>query len=261
MKTIFQTTETQFHNSDSDHMGSFLLLKLLEWKQHNDFSDFADYFVRKAIVSALADLRHLPEAKERLIDVIRFNDNSRNPYDDSYYLATAIAALGNCLNDRYVNEIIDRVLTVDRLVPSFQNVVTRAGIQASMKGILSGAMRNDPRQFLAYTREGSLLGVRKIAFDCLLACRPPGRSNALTRYIFDVISDDSSFAIRSHVAVAVSEAVLASLAVGEVVSEIGEDKDIVKSIRKEVGKKPELRTALQTALLYVISSCKIPHCC
>jgi transcription initiation factor TFIID subunit 2 len=52
---------------------------------------------------------------------------------------------------------------MDRLVPSYHNLVTQAGLQVNlvlltwltqthMKAILAGHRTNDPRLFLAYTR-------------------------------------------------------------------------------------------------------------
>lgn len=117
-------------------MGSFLLLKLFRHFNNafNDFTDMPDYFVAKAVYSALGDLRNVPEAKLALIEVLQLNDNSRNAFDDSYYLATITSALGNCIGDhlrRETNDIIDRLLTMDRLVPSYRNIVTQAGLMVS----------------------------------------------------------------------------------------------------------------------------------
>jgi transcription initiation factor TFIID subunit 2 len=49
-------------------------------------------------------------------------------------------------------------------------------------------------------------------------CRPPGRSIAITSYLIDVIRRDSSLTIRRHVARLLSEAILVSLALGEIAS-------------------------------------------
>lgn len=103
----------------------------------------------------------------------------------------------------------------------------------------------------------------------MLACKPPGRSAALVLYLIDVIRNDSSLRIRQHVARGLSESILLSLALGEVIQggpsgivdtqargSSGEQQDqqdltIVKAVRKEFGKKPELRQAIQDALMYV----------
>lgn len=118
-------------------MGSFLLLKLYQhFKQaRNDFSDMPEYFVANAVYCALGDLR-VPDAKMALIEALQSNDNSRNAFDDSYRLATIVAALGNCAGDhhrRETNDIVDRLLTMDRLVPSYRNIVTQSGLLVSFQ--------------------------------------------------------------------------------------------------------------------------------
>jgi transcription initiation factor TFIID subunit 2 len=118
-------------------MGSFLLLKLYQhFKQRqNDFSDMPEYFVFNAIFCSLGDLRNVPDAKMTLIDALQSNDNSRNAFDDSYRLAIIVSALGNCADDhhrRETNDIVDRLLTMDRLSPSYRNIVTQAGLFVSI---------------------------------------------------------------------------------------------------------------------------------
>lgn len=127
-----------------------------------------------------------------------------------------------------------------------------------MKLVLSGRRTNDSRVFLSYTRSGNYEPLRRVAFDCLLLCRPPGRSAELTRYLCTVIRDDPSLSIRRHVAKLLSESILASLASGEVsgmpapkLSEGIEGPDsqgIVRALRKEFGKKEDLREAIQAEL-------------
>jgi hypothetical protein len=118
-------------------MGSFLLLKLYRHfrQDRNDFTNTQEYFVSNAVYCALGDLR-VPDAKMALIEALQTNDNSRNAFDDSYRLATIVAALGNCTGDhhrRETNDIVDRLLTMDRLVPSYRNVVTQAGLLVSLR--------------------------------------------------------------------------------------------------------------------------------
>jgi len=47
---------------------------------------------------------------------------------------------------------IEKAITLDRLLPSFGNVVTKAGLEAHLKSIMIGQITNDPRLFLGYTR-------------------------------------------------------------------------------------------------------------
>lgn len=56
------------------------------------------------------------------------------------------------LLQKEANDVLDRAMTVDRLVPSYHNAVTKAGLEAQMKSILAGQRTNDSREFLSYTR-------------------------------------------------------------------------------------------------------------
>ncbi|ORY34750.1 hypothetical protein BCR39DRAFT_514465 [Naematelia encephala] len=259
-----------FCSATSDY-GLFYLLKLQRslFMGPNSFEDISDYFLKKSIIAALADLRNpttgmsWPEVRGLLLDALRNNDNTHNMYSDSFWLATLVTAIGNAFSasDDHASaaEVIDRVLTMDRLVPSFRNVVTEAALQSQLKAILAGQRMNNPRTFLPYTREGNYEAIRLIAFDCLLICRPPGRSMALTTHLVEVIRDDESLVVRRHVARAMAEAILWSLAVGEVmVPPPGVEEQeaagahqtaLVKALRKDYSKKGELRQLLQDLLL------------
>ena len=121
--------------------------------------------------------------------------------------------------------------------------------------------------------EGNYESLRILAFDCLLVCRPPGRDVEIDTYLADVVRNDTSLALRRHVARALSEAILLALALGEVAAsatapsivDITNDTDqareqrseahngaIVKALRKEFSKKLELRDTLQAELLWVL---------
>ena len=117
--------------------------------------------------------------------------------------------------------------------------------------------------------EGNFEPLRLVAFDCLLLSRPPGRSAPITSYLADVVHSDASLVVRRHVARGLTEAVLASLALGDVhgaaapgLVDVTDDSEkarserseahnsaIVKALRKECGKKPELRMTVQKEFL------------
>jgi len=76
-----------------------------------------------------------------LLGLLDANDNTLNPYSDSQYLATLVAAIGNVYSAMSISDevdkedmnravdVISRTMTMDRLVPSYQNVVTQAGMK------------------------------------------------------------------------------------------------------------------------------------
>ncbi|WVQ96010.1 hypothetical protein IAU59_003110 [Kwoniella sp. CBS 9459] len=305
-----------YNLSECDYIGYYLVLKLFQsFFCHppsppnrdaeapdmelrplpNDFTNFADYFVKKSLVAAMADLRDPAtrtvwrNVRVALLDILRLNDNTANEWSDSYYLAAVITAIGNAftmgagnqtmLNDdereseanllKDAMDALDRAMTMDRLVPSYHNLVTKAGLQTYIKGVMAGQRTNDARVLLSYTREGNFEPVRMVAFDGLLLCKPPGRSNALDKYFVEVIKSDHFLTIRRHVARGLSESILMSLALGEVagaipapaVVDITEESDeakekrleaqnntIVKALRKDYGKKLDVKQIVQDVL-------------
>ncbi|WVQ66072.1 uncharacterized protein L199_004250 [Kwoniella botswanensis] len=258
----------------------------------NDFSNFSDYFVKKSLIAAMPDLRDMQtrtvwrNVRQILLDLLMLNDNTGNDWSDSYYLASIITAIGNAFtfgsaaqssldeDEREAEasllkesvDALDRAMTMDRLVPSYHNVITKAGLQTHIKSILAGQITNDARLLLSYTREGNFEPIRMVAFDGLLLCKPPGKSSALDRYLDKVIRSDSSFTIRRHVARGLSESILMTLALGEIqVSQPGvlEDENeearekrseaqnnaIVKAVRKEFSKKEDVKVLVQNLLI------------
>ncbi|ORY44436.1 zincin [Rhizoclosmatium globosum] len=64
----------------------------------NDFTNFQEYFVKKAICTALVAYRDaefkIPLQNKRIVlDLLRFNDNSKNKYSDAYYISALINAI------------------------------------------------------------------------------------------------------------------------------------------------------------------------
>jgi transcription initiation factor TFIID subunit 2 len=89
----------------------------------------------------------LRTARNALIELLDQNDNTDNKvclpylrrikmadyqYSDCSYTATLISALGNMLGsatDNRAATAIEKAITLDRLLPSFGNVVTKAGLE------------------------------------------------------------------------------------------------------------------------------------
>ena len=92
-------------------------------------------------------------------------------------------------------------------------------MQAHIKSVVTGQRTNDPKVFLAYTLEGNLPALRRLAIDCLLICQPIGRSNAILEYLLDLVHCDESIAFRRHVAASMVESILLTVAMGELGSE------------------------------------------
>ena len=76
--------------------GSFSASNIIK---QNDFSNLQNYFLQCSIPLAMGGLRNAhgicpPEVLGFLLDLFKYNDNSRNTLSDSYYRARLVDALG-----------------------------------------------------------------------------------------------------------------------------------------------------------------------
>ncbi|XP_059641043.1 transcription initiation factor TFIID subunit 2 isoform X2 [Cornus florida] len=102
----------------------------------NDFHDFPEYFVLEAIPHAIAMVRSTDkksprEAVEFVLQLLKYNDNNGNPYSDVFWLAALVQAIGelefghqSILFLSSLLKRIDRLLQFDRLMPSYNGVLT-----------------------------------------------------------------------------------------------------------------------------------------
>lgn len=70
--------------------------------KQNNFSNFQHYYLQKTIPVALAGLRNVhgicpTEVIKFIVDLFKYNDNSRNHYSDNYYKAALVDALGEAI--------------------------------------------------------------------------------------------------------------------------------------------------------------------
>ncbi|XP_021849855.1 transcription initiation factor TFIID subunit 2 isoform X2 [Spinacia oleracea] len=108
----------------------------------NDFLDFSEYFLLEAIPHAVATVRTVDkksprEAVEFVLQVLKYNDNSGNPYSDVFWLAALVEAIGELefgqQNIAFLSSLlkrIDRLLQFDRLMPSYNGILTISCIRA-----------------------------------------------------------------------------------------------------------------------------------
>ncbi|CAO2818396.1 unnamed protein product [Amaranthus hypochondriacus] len=132
-------------SEETDWAGMLNLVKFYKAKRFdasialpkpNDFDNFSEYFVLEAIPHAVATVRTSDnksprEAVEFVLQVLKYNDNSGNPFSDVFWLAALIEAVGelefgqqniSCLSS--LLKRIDRLLQFDRLMPSYNGILT-----------------------------------------------------------------------------------------------------------------------------------------
>ncbi|PCH34126.1 hypothetical protein WOLCODRAFT_130217 [Wolfiporia cocos MD-104 SS10] len=195
----------------------------------NDFSDLAEYFVRKCLLRAISRVRFEngktpPVIRQFLIDQLRYNDNTANPHSDAFYICSIISALACALisavppergefiaTDTQVKpdeedasllkqalEEVDRYRSMDRLIPTYHNAVTVAVVEFHLMLSVANLIPHDPRMFFPLTREGNYTQVRMAAFDYLFLSK--WYTSKIMRYVLAVMASDPSRVIRRHVA-------------------------------------------------------------
>ncbi|SCU95320.1 LAMI_0F01992g1_1 [Lachancea mirantina] len=105
---------------------------------NNNFSKFSSYFLQKSIPTFLSQVKtengtcpHF--VKSFLLDILRYNENSENAYNDTFYVVTLITSLvDSCIQDtndkQFVKELMQelrRFENLDRWIPSYQFLVTK----------------------------------------------------------------------------------------------------------------------------------------
>ena len=210
----------------------------------NDFSDMADYFVRRALIAAIGRVRdHTgktpPVVQRFFINLLKYNDNSTNRFVDDYYVAGIINQLASALipadtgalsartpgiDDEFTAEElalrraacaeVERLQELDRLVPSFHNVITLASIDFALALMFANLRPLDLPLFLGYTREGNFAPVRVSALNALLLLRGL-QHKVLTRYYFALLAEDESELVRQRLARGLCECLGVAMATGE----------------------------------------------
>ncbi|KAI5190735.1 transcription initiation factor TFIID subunit 2 [Nematocida sp. AWRm77] len=153
----------------------------------NDFSQFRSYFMQKNIAASMSlcqldSVKTLGDRSVRaknivsafLLNLMRYNDNTGNAYEDSFYLADIITALSVALCSEayldielFVSEI-EKLRKKDLLFPSHQNVITCAAIKALGRLAVQGYIEISPESALMYTDPGNFYKVRMAAYENLV---------------------------------------------------------------------------------------------
>lgn len=294
-KFCYQTSSSNYQESKSFEMNREAL-DMPCYPRSNDFSDFPEYFVKKALIAAISRVRGihgrtLPQVKRFLFNLLRYNDNSTNKFVDDFYIAGIISSLAGAFvpldspitgvlvppqedpdaidDDELLFQSsieVERYQELDRLVPSYHNLITLASLDFHATLILSNLKTVDLALFLGYTRQGSFIPVRTLAFHYLLLFKGL-QHKILSRYIFSVLKHDESRKVKRELAKGLLEAIAVAASTGEFGaltsnnmlledSETAADKladkeldSTLKGLRREIGRSASVREGFLGALL------------
>ncbi|ANB14131.1 Taf2p [Sugiyamaella lignohabitans] len=236
-----------------DYIGKYHLLKAFQElfcfegsniPAANNFSDFPTYFVQKALLRALSQVTdsrgNSPIDVQRfLLDVLRYNENSTNPFSDCFYVSELIGAIVDSIkggdnrvgsrrprSDPESKQLlkqavaeIERCERMDRWIPSFQNMITVKVINEKRRLAWHGLINVNPAELIHYTRPGNNPDVRLAAFKSLMSLGGL-KMGSIVEYLVYVIIHEPSARVQNG---------LIDL-IGQVISEIavnGEAKNTI----------------------------------
>lgn len=194
--------------------------------QLNDFENLQLYYVQKTIPVAVARLRNShgicpPEVLRFLLELFRYNDNSRNKYSDNYYRAALVEALGETVtpvvsmlhqtgvaitpqslspDTRNILDEIVRYLNLDKLLPCYKYVVTQACLLALRKLQRCGHLASRAQLFRGYAAYGQYEDVRLTALQCLVDHLHADGSQADLDHLLHVLESDPVPYVRHRLA-------------------------------------------------------------
>ncbi|XP_053673216.1 transcription initiation factor TFIID subunit 2 [Anopheles nili] len=161
--------------------------------RQNNFTNFQHYFLQKTIPIAMAGLRTAhgicpPEVIRFLLDLFKYNDNSKNHYSDNYYRAALVEALGDTITPvisvvhqgralsseslsadaKLVLEEVTRILNLEKHLPSYKYTVSIASLKVIRKLQKCGHLPTNPKVYRSYAAYGQYIDVRLAAMECLV---------------------------------------------------------------------------------------------
>ncbi|KAJ4296050.1 Transcription initiation factor TFIID subunit 2 [Collariella sp. IMI 366227] len=190
----------------------------------NDFSDRAQYAVQCALPGAIARTREngrcSRHARNFLLDLLLFNDNSDNDYSDHFYVAKLLDAVTtSIIPDRWeyekdllstlrtdddddaefrrfiekTIEEIDKYRRMDEWTSTYKNIWTTTALHCKMRLMKARVIPLAPIEFVQYLQEGNLDLIRIEAFDCLVELGFLAKVPIMKLLLASVSSDPSPF--------------------------------------------------------------------
>jgi transcription initiation factor TFIID subunit 2 len=205
--------------------------------RRNDFRALTEYFVHKAIVSAMAMVRNdsgdCPrEIRKFLLTQLQLNDNIRNEYSDNYYVAALIEAIGGSFlptsfagtpsnpaladdnapqpktislqerrNDPLFQEALSemqRHLFLETQIPSYHNTIAQACLGTLLKWMLCGLIPLSLKPFLLFSRSCNFPTVRQVCLDALILLGWTDQD--ISKYLVSLVLYDMDMRIRLLIA-------------------------------------------------------------
>lgn len=183
----------------------------------NNFSNLQRYFIQKAIPLAMARLRTSlnicpSDVLHFILDIIKYNDNSKNKFTDSYYHAALIDALAETVapavtavtisglgpsTDALTPEtrsILDEIscsLNMEKLLPTYRLSVTVSCLKAIRRLQKCGHLPTDASIFKSYALPGNFVDVRLAALESLVDYTKVEGDASIFSSLLDTVETDA----------------------------------------------------------------------
>ncbi|KAH1000394.1 hypothetical protein HUJ04_000304 [Dendroctonus ponderosae] len=203
--------------------GSFAAPHIIK---QNSFQNFQHYFLQKNIPLAMSGLRNAhgicpKDVMRFLLELFKYNDNSKNRFSDNYYRAALVQALGNAItpvvsmavqqgssitadnlsaDTKSILEEITRVLNLEKALPCYKYTVSVECLRVIRKMQRFGHLPSRSTIFKFYAEYGHYTDVRLAALECLVEfVKADGKMDDL-RHVLDIVETDPDPGLRHKLA-------------------------------------------------------------
>lgn len=183
----------------------------------NNFSNFQLYFLQKTLPVAMAGLRSAhkicpPEVLRFILDLFKYNDNSKNKFSDNYYRSALVDALAASVTPcvsavlartslqqqaeslpqetKLILEEIVRYFNLDKLLPCYKLTVSVSCLKAIRHLQKMGHLPSNSAFYQEYARYGVFIDVRMAAIECLIDITKVEQRKEDLAYLLDIIEHD-----------------------------------------------------------------------
>ncbi|KAK9889670.1 hypothetical protein WA026_007049 [Henosepilachna vigintioctopunctata] len=192
--------------------------------RQNNFSNFQHYYLQKIIPLAMSGLRNAhgicpPEVIRFLLDLFKYNDNSKNRYSDNYYRGTLVEALGRTItpvvsvqqgahitaenlsaDTKAILEEVTKLLNLEKVLNTYKYTLSVACLKVIRKLQKFGHLPSRSAIFKDYSAHGHFIDVRLSALECLVDfVRADGKMDDL-HYLLDLLENDPDSGVRHKLA-------------------------------------------------------------
>ncbi|KAJ8973189.1 hypothetical protein NQ317_014990 [Molorchus minor] len=161
-----------------------------------------------------------PEVIRFLLDLFKYNDNSKNRHSDNYYRSALVEALGNTItpvvsvvsqgtpitaenlsaDTKLILEEVTRLLNFEKALPCYKYTVSVACLRVIRKLQKFGHLPSRPYLFKSYASYGHFIDVRLAALECLVDfVKADGKWEDL-QYVMDILENDPDPGLRHKLA-------------------------------------------------------------